>query len=280
MKRGLFAAALVVLTACAGATGLGPRPVEEKPAPQPTSINLDRADPAETLSVAEQLLEEPVLVDAMALASLRCMRVTVKEPTPLPRRVAAESLFDALRAQGLRVVRAGGMWLVSVDNEHPPVACEAEGRQTAAGEMADAGPDAAVQVEGAADAASLAFDPEALLAEVLRSIREISPAEHAMTQRGLDLFLDNQPVLLRSARIVPEVVAGKPTGIRLFGVRPDGLLGRLGFENGDRVERVMGKSVATPENALEAYAAMRGAKLIEIDIVRRGAAKKLVVRIE
>jgi hypothetical protein len=280
MKRGAFVAAMLVLTACAGGAGLGPRPPEEKPAPQPTSINLDRADPAETLSVAEQLLEEPVLVDAMALASLRCIRVTVKEPTPQPRRVAAESLFDALRAQGLRVDRAGGMWLVSVDQAHPPAPCDVEGRQTAAGE-ADAGPAIAVAVEAGAESGAVsAYDPDAVRDEVLRSIREISPLEHAITQRGLELFLDNQPMLLRSARIVPEIVATKPIGIRLFGVRPDDLLGRLGFENGDRVERVMGKPVATPEQALEAYAAMRGAKTIEVEIVRRGMPKKMVVRVE
>jgi len=273
MKRGAFAL-LFVLTACAGATGLRPKPAEEeRPAPQPTSINLDRADSAETLSVAEQLLEEPVLVDAMALAPLRCVRVTVKEPTPLPRRVAAESLFDALRTQGLRVDRAGGMWLVSIDKAHPPAVCETEGRQTAASEAADAGADAA------ADAVAVA-EPDAVMQEVLRSIREISPMEHAITQRGLDLFLENQPSLLRSARIVPEQVAGKAVGIRLFGVRPDELLGRLGFENGDRIERVMGRSVGTPEQALEAYAAMRGAKVIETEIVRRGTPKKMIVRVE
>ena len=279
MKRGAFAL-VFVLTACAGAGGLAPKAAEVQPAPQPTSINLDRADPAETLSVAEQLLEEPVLVDAMALASLRCIRVTVKEPSPLPRRVAAEALFEALRAHGLRIVRAGGMWLVSVDNAHPPVPCEAEGRQTAAAEAADAGADAAMEVEAGVEGASLAFDPEALTQEVLRSIREISPAEHAITQRGLELFLDNEPVLMRSARIVPEVASGKPIGVRLFGVRADGVLGRLGFENGDRVERVMGKSLGTPEQALEAFGAMRQAKVITIDISRRGMPKKLIVRVE
>jgi hypothetical protein len=280
MKRGVLAAAVLALTACAGGAGLGLKPAEEKPAPQPTSINLDRADPAETLSVAEQLLEEPVLVDAMALTSLRCIRVTVKEPTPLPRRVAAESLFDALRAQGLRVDRAGGMWLVSIDKAHPPVACEPEGRVTAASEAADAGAADADAGEAETGAAPVALDADALLQEVLRSIREISPTEHAITQRGLDLFLENQPLLLRNVRIVPEQVAGKPVGVRLFGVKGDGLLGRLGFENGDRVERVMGRALGTPESALEAYTAMRGAKVIDVEIVRRGTAKKLIVRVE
>lgn len=62
--------------------------------------------------------------------------------------------------------------------------------------------------------------------------------------------------------------------------RPDGLLARLGFQNGDRIDRVMGKSMATPEQALEAYAAMRGAKQIEIEIVRRGMPQKMTLRVE
>lgn len=66
----------------------------------------------------------------------------------------------------------------------------------------------------------------------------------------------------------------------MCGVRQDDLLGRIGLENGDRIDRVMGKSVATPEHALEAYSAMRGAKLIELEIVRRGAPKKLLLRVE
>lgn len=279
MKRGVFVAAIVVLTACAGGAGLGPKPPEEKLQPQPTSINLDRADPAETLSVAEQLLDEPVLVDAMALASLRCIRVTVKEPTPQARRVAAESLFEALRAQGLRVDRAGGMWLVSVDQARPPAPCEPEGRQTAASE-ADAGAPVVAIAEAGAPPPIDAYDPVAVRDEVLRSIREISPLEHAITQRGLELVVDNQAMLFRSARIVPEIVAGKPSGLRVFGVKPDDLLGRLGFENGDRVDRLMGKPMTTPEQALEAYTAMRGAKTIEIEILRRGTPKKIVVRVE
>lgn len=42
----------------------------------------------------------------------------------------------------------------------------------------------------------------------------------------------------------------------------------------------MGKSMATPEQAIEAYAAMRGAKQIEIEIVRRGMPQKMTLRVE
>lgn len=258
------------MIACGGggaplAAAPAPIGLEDGGAERATSLNLERAEPSEVLSVAEQLLEEPVLVDAMALTALRCMTVTVKEPAAMARREAAEKLFDALRKQGLRIERAPAMraWTVKVDEARRPAPC-GEGRATAASEAPDAGQS----------------DADAVLQEVLRSIREISPTEHVVTRRALDLFVENQGLLMRAARIVPEEVGGKVAGIRLFGVRPDGMLGHLGFENGDRIERFMGKSVASPDQALEAYSKLRTSKVIEIDIVRRGTPMRLTVRVE
>jgi general secretion pathway protein C len=116
--------------------------------------------------------------------------------------------------------------------------------------------------------------------EVLSSIREISPTEHVMSHRALELFLQNQQALMPSLNVVPDVQNGVATGIRLFGVRQDELLGRLGFENGDRVETLMGRPVGTPSETLEAYAAMRGAPRIDIVVERRGKPLKLLVRVE
>ena len=115
---------------------------------------------------------------------------------------------------------------------------------------------------------------------MLRSIRELSPAEHAITRHGLDVLMENQGSLMRSALLVLEEANGKLAGVGVFGVRVDGVLGRLGLENGDRIERVMGESIASPEQALEVYAALRTAKVIEIEIIRRGAPKKRLVRVE
>lgn len=239
----------------------------DKPGARPTTISLEHAEAFEVLVVAQMLLEEPLFVDATAIASMRCIAVTVKEPNPLPPGEAAKKVFDALHAQGLQVVHSKGMWLVLIDGMHPPKACAPEGRATAASEAPDAG-------------AQAPMDDDAVLQEVLRSIREISPSEHAVTQRGLDLFLENQAMLLKRVRIVPEQVGGKVVGIRLFGVHAEGVLGRLGFENGDRIESLMGKPMGSPEQALEVYATIRTAKVVEIEINRRGAPAKLVVRVE
>jgi general secretion pathway protein C len=70
-------------------------------------------------------------------------------------------------------------------------------------------------------------------------------------------------------RVVPEFQGGKVVGIRLFGVK-GGMLGALGFENGDSIRAVNGFDVTTPEKALEAYARLRSASRVRVELTRRG----------
>jgi general secretion pathway protein C len=76
--------------------------------------------------------------------------------------------------------------------------------------------------------------------------------------------------LMRTARIVPEKEGDKVVGIRLYGVRPDTLLGVLGMENGDRLQTINGFDMASPEKALEAYARLRTAEKLVVQVNRRG----------
>lgn len=268
----------LLTAACAGAAAPPADVVSvDRPAARPTTLSLERAEPFEVLVVAEQLAGEPVLVEAMALASLRCITVTVKEPAPLPPRDAATRLFDALRAQGLRVDHGKAGWTVGIDATRPPAAC-APGRATAASEAEAHDKRPTANPAGAGGGPEM--DDAAALAVILASIREISPTEHAIKQQAVDLLFEHENIMTRAARIVPEQTAGKITGLRLFAIRTDNVLGKLGFENGDRLERIQGKSLTTPEQALEAYAALRGAKTIEVEVNRRGATKKLTVRVE
>ncbi len=76
---------------------------------------------------------------------------------------------------------------------------------------------------------------------------------------------------MRTARIFPEQENGKTVGIRMFGIRPDTLLGTLGMENGDRLQTINGFDMASPEKALEAYARLRTADKLTISLNRKGA---------
>ncbi len=107
--------------------------------------------------------------------------------------------------------------------------------------------------------------------EIAEKIEKVSATEFNVDRAVVDNILENQAQLMRSARIVPEKGAdGKTVGIRLFGIRPDTLLGSLGLQNGDRIETINGFNMANPEDALNAYARLRTANKLSVKLTRRG----------
>ncbi len=106
---------------------------------------------------------------------------------------------------------------------------------------------------------------------ISKGIVRISANEFNVDRGVVDKILENQAELMKQARIVPEQENGKMVGIRLYGVRPDTLLGVLGMENGDRLQTINGFDMTSPEKALEAYARLRTADHLTIQVNRRGA---------
>jgi general secretion pathway protein C len=108
-------------------------------------------------------------------------------------------------------------------------------------------------------------------ADIAKGIQKVSATEFNIDRAVVDKILENQADLMRQARIVPEQENGKMMGIRLFGVRPDTLLGTLGMENGDRLQTINGFDMTSPEKALEAYARLRTADHLTVQVNRRGS---------
>jgi general secretion pathway protein C len=116
--------------------------------------------------------------------------------------------------------------------------------------------------------------------DIASKIKKVSPTEFHVDRAVLDKILENQVTLMRSARIVPEQKDGKTVGIRLFGIRPETLLGTLGLQNGDRLEAINGFPMASPEKALEAYARLRKADNLNVQVTRRGKPMSIDYRIK
>jgi general secretion pathway protein C len=113
--------------------------------------------------------------------------------------------------------------------------------------------------------------PGTVPSEIAEKIEKVSETEFNVDRAVVDNILEHQAELMRTARIVPEKGAdGKTVGIRLFGVRPDTLLGTLGLQNGDRLETINGFNMGNPEEALNAYARLRSASKLTIKVTRRG----------
>jgi general secretion pathway protein C len=106
--------------------------------------------------------------------------------------------------------------------------------------------------------------------DIADKIHKVSETQFDVERSVVDQILENQSELMRSARIVPEKEGDKVVGIRLFGVRPESLLGTLGLENGDRLQSINGFEMADPQKALEAYARLRSADKLTVSVNRKG----------
>ncbi len=96
----------------------------------------------------------------------------------------------------------------------------------------------------------------------------------------IDKLLADPAHLTRQARVIPAIVDGESAGMKFYGIRPSSLLHALGIKNGDMVIRVGEFPLTGPDSALNAYAGLRGAKEIEIELVRKGQRHTLMLTIE
>lgn len=106
--------------------------------------------------------------------------------------------------------------------------------------------------------------------ELRKGIQAVSATEFNIDRSVVDRILENQSELMRQAKIIPVQENGRTVGVRLLGIRPDALLGVLGMKNNDRLQTINGFEVANPEKALEAYARLRTADKLTIQINRGG----------
>ena len=119
-----------------------------------------------------------------------------------------------------------------------------------------------------------------LTKEISKGIQKISATEFKIERSVVDRILENTAALMTQVRIVPEKDGDKSTGIRLFGVKPESLLGVLGMENGDKLQTINGFDMTNPEKALEAYARLRTADHLTVSVNRKGANTNLDYNIQ
>jgi len=116
--------------------------------------------------------------------------------------------------------------------------------------------------------------------EIASKIHKISDTQFEVERSVIDQILENQAELMRSVRVVPEKDGEKTAGLRLFGIRPDSLLGSLGMENGDRLQSINGFDINDPQKALEAYTRLRMSDHLTVSINRRGKPTSIDVNIK
>jgi general secretion pathway protein C len=130
------------------------------------------------------------------------------------------------------------------------------------------------------------------LADVLKII-EVSPGDgkqsefarsmgggtYIVDQRKVLQAIDNPNQLMTDARLQPNFRGGNQEGFTLRDVRGGGIYQSLGLQNGDVLLRINDYNISNPENALQAFTALRGMDRIQLDILRNDAKMTLTYQI-
>jgi general secretion pathway protein C len=111
--------------------------------------------------------------------------------------------------------------------------------------------------------------------ELNAGITAVSETQYNISRQLLDKVLGNQAELMRAARVIPYEENGRTVGVKVYGIRRNALLGKLGIQNGDVLRTINGFDLSSPDSALEAYTKLRESGDFSIAMMRRGAPKTM-----
>ncbi len=116
--------------------------------------------------------------------------------------------------------------------------------------------------------------------ELTDGISKISDTQFTIQRSLVDKALANQGSLMKTARVIPHEEDGRVTGVKLYGIRRNSLLGRLGIRNGDMLRTINGFDMTSPDTALEAYSRLRSADKLSLAVKRQNKEMTIEYNIE
>jgi type II secretory pathway component GspD/PulD (secretin) len=245
---------------CASATVPASTPAPEPATVSGVTFDLRDATVMDMLHAVATASGKPLMVGPDAQPLARCARVTLIATEPARAETLAPLVTRALRAASLELEVSENGWLIRRGEGPAPTACAPVAEKPE--------PTATTPEPGPAT-------PDSVIAE----IREVGQNQFELRRSTVDAILENQTWLMRSARIVPHQHNGVVEGVRVFGIREGSLLHALGLRNGDKLLRMAGLPLHSPDKALEAYAKVRNASVVEMEIERQGKPVTIVYRV-
>jgi S1-C subfamily serine protease len=114
---------------------------------------------------------------------------------------------------------------------------------------------------------------------LLDTITRIDDSHFTVPLGTMEAIFADPAKFTTSIRIVPATVNGVPDGLKLYGIHPGSIPGRLGMMNGDTLRLINGMDLSTPTNALDTYSKLRHATRLELLIIRRGQPSTIVITV-
>jgi len=99
-------------------------------------------------------------------------------------------------------------------------------------------------------------------------VKLVGKGEYVIDQKAVKLALDNPTQIMTDAKLIPNMTKDKQEGFILREVRKNGFYDNLGMQNGDILLRINSFNISNPENALQAFTALRGMDKVQLDIIR------------
>jgi general secretion pathway protein C len=101
--------------------------------------------------------------------------------------------------------------------------------------------------------------------------KNIGESAYIVDQNKIRQAIEKPNQIMTDARFLPNVVDGKQQGYILNEVKPGGIYQNLGLQNSDVLLRINDYNISNPENALQAFNALKGMDRVTLDIIRGGA---------
>jgi type II secretion system protein C len=102
------------------------------------------------------------------------------------------------------------------------------------------------------------------------SARSIGRGEYLLDHKAVQSALDKPHQIMADAKLIPNVAGGKQEGFLLQEVKKNGIYDSLGMQNGDVLLKINDYGISNPENALQAFTALRGMDRVQLDLIRSG----------
>jgi general secretion pathway protein C len=102
-----------------------------------------------------------------------------------------------------------------------------------------------------------------------QGINQVAPDTFQVDRQEVDQAVANLNEIFTQVRAVPySTPDGTTQGFRLFSIKAESLIDRLGLKNGDIVQRVNGVEVSDPSTAFNLLQDLQGLSHIRVDVLR------------
>jgi serine/threonine protein kinase len=119
----------------------------------------------------------------------------------------------------------------------------------------------------ASDEPALALEMPKSHDELVSSIRRIDDTHYAVPRAAVEQIARGQSIT-DDARVVPAIVAERPHGFKLYGVRPRSVYAAFGLRDLDVITAIAGVPLISNDALVQAYKIVRASKSVTVDVER------------